>query len=139
LISANPNQPMLVRIEKKNTGLLDAIHVKSFGFVAIDDGTRNIDEVCGTFERRLHDLVKAGTSKETTVPAGQLYSFDAQGPVLSSGDAQKIRNGSLSIYVVGTFSYSDKEHTKPSIWLYRKRVLGNFLDCAGRQWNLNWQ
>lgn len=140
LVSAVPNAPIEAKITKRNTGDLDALHVKGVGIVEIYDGSKDRDAICQDLEQRIYGPAHSGQSLlETAVPVGETYVINVSGRTLSDKEAKAIENGTLGVYVAGAFEYSDKNNYSGN-WRFRKRLnRGNAdSDCAGRPWNLSW-
>jgi hypothetical protein len=135
-------QPLVIKAVKRNTGLLDALHVRSVTVVQLFDGRTDIDAFCGALEQGLHDVAKSQHAKEASVPASAEYTMTGQSPTLSVDDVKQIQSGVLGIYVAGAYSYSDEDHAgQPRYpWRYRLVVNGRFPPCKGGadNWNLDW-
>jgi len=138
LVSALPDRPVTAKVTKRNTGGLDALHVKGFSILELYDGSKDRDAICQDLEQRLIGLRQAGQKlSEQTVPSGEEYVMNISGRTISNAEAEAIKNGTLGVYVAGTFVYSDANKANGN-WRFRKRLnmMNSDNDCGGRPWKL---
>jgi hypothetical protein len=141
LISPQPGRPVRARVTIRNTGKIDALHVRGFVLLELHDGSRDINEVCGEIEEHLHDLATSGRElNETNVPVDNDYIVNVEGPTMSREQIRAIADGDLGVYVASVYAWSD-EFQRIYNWRYRVLVSGAVPPCAGgsQAWHLNWK
>jgi hypothetical protein len=124
-----PGLPVSVSISKRNTGFLDATHVRGYALAQEYEASRNIEDICSDLEDRLFAVVQSGKAKESAVPAGGLYQVKALGGNLSPDKVKGIREGTIAVYVAQIYTYSDQENHHYE-WRLRHIVSGSTEDCG---------
>jgi hypothetical protein len=126
-------RPLSVSISKRNTGFLDATHLKGYAFAQAYDASKDIDDVCSDLEDQLFAVVHSRNAEDLTVAAGSVYTIKALGQDLSSDQVKKIGDGILSLYVAQIYAYSDQEKHHYE-WRLRHLIKGSTEDCGGHPW-----
>jgi hypothetical protein len=138
-VVAKPQEALAVKITKRNTGLLDALHLRGFS-LAETFGTNEADAVCNILEQNLFKIVKSATNKkEQTVGPGEHMSLrrpvqSSQSMMHKESPMAHWRRGGLHphLQLTGGLGSEDPKLFRHSVVLFQPCCAGSHLLNSSR-------